>query len=119
MAEYWTPLRPALLKLSKSGLLPDLTTILEDIGEPNFFRNALGAHRNEWAMEAPLGQVQRVARGVLGLARTLTCITCKRIPYLVDARDLGKGFGCDCPRSAGGPSLPHHASKSSKSETDR
>lgn len=114
--EYWSPLRLKLHELVKAGLVPNLDATFEKIGSPSFFRNALGAHLNEWALEAQLKQVQRVAEGILAIVAALTCTGCKRIPSLRNSRDPREGFRCDCPRSAGGPSLPHHLTES---ETDR
>lgn len=110
--EYWSPLRTKLDELVKRELVPNLDIAFEKIGSPSFFRNALGAHLNEWALEAQLKQVQRVAEGILAIVAALTCGGCKRIPSLRNPRETRDGFRCDCPRTAGGPSLPHHLTQS-------
>ena len=98
--EYWSQLRPKLVELKKAGVLPDLTAVFEKIGTPSFFRNALGAHLNEWALEVSLRQVQEVAEGILELVDALHCTRCKSVLSLADARNPKHGFECECPGAA-------------------
>lgn len=108
--EYWAPLRKKLETLTKERLLPDLSAVFDEIGAPSFFRNALGAHLNEWALEVALSQVQRVARGVLGLLHALECPSCKTIRRLADPRVLASGLTCECPTKRRPALAPSHAS---------
>ena len=97
--EYWSPLRKKLAEL-KEKLPVDVTPLFDRIGTPSFFRNALGAHSNDWALEVPLAQVQGIARGVLDLVRALQCGKCNTIRYLADSREPSRGFACQCPRGS-------------------
>lgn len=94
--EYWSQLKPKLAELTKVRVLPDLAAVFEKIGTPSFFRNALGAHLNDWALEASLRQVQQVAEGVLELVEHLHCTRCKSVVTLTNSREPAQGFECEC-----------------------
>lgn len=107
--EYWGPLKKKIQDLTRAGHLPDLTSVLEQVGTPSFFRNALGAHLNAWALETELREVQRVVRGLLALSDALTCKACQTVVHLVDSRNLAAGLGCECKAA---PTLSTKDSKS-------
>jgi energy-coupling factor transporter ATP-binding protein EcfA2 len=110
--ERWGPLKKKLVETAKAGAVPDLTAILEKIGSPSFFRNALGAHSNDWALDATLGQLQRVAAGVLELVGALQCATCNTVVHPKNPRDLSQGLACEC-RGGASPTLSSSKTKES------
>jgi hypothetical protein len=96
VSDYWGPLKKKLRELAKHHIVPDVEGALARIAEPGFFRNALGAHLNTWALEAGFAQVQCVAEGVLELVAALQCAACGTIPRLKMPRDPAAGVQCAC-----------------------
>jgi len=97
-ADYWDALRPKLQKLSSSGRLPDVRSIVARLGDPLFLRNALGAHSNDWALEVPLKQAQLEARAALELLDALSCSSCDAVLRTPNRRDEHAPLACRCPR---------------------
>jgi len=101
IAEYVGPLRKKLKDLAKSGLVPSLEPVFARMGEPEFFRNAIGAHFNEALLAGvALGPIQAVARDLLEIIDQLACTQCNSVIRLKNGRDERGGLGCECPGGA-------------------
>lgn len=98
LSDYWDALKKKLRKLAGLGVIPNLDQLLNRTEDAGFFRNALGAHLNEWALQVPLGAVQRLAEGVLGLVEALQCTACAAIVHPVTPDLPQTIFTCRCPR---------------------
>lgn len=96
VSDYWGPLRKKLREVRKAFGLVDLEPIFKRIGEPEFFRNALGAHLNDWARDAELRQVQEVAQALLDLIDALSCAQCRAVVRPRLPNDVAAGLACDC-----------------------
>ncbi len=101
LSDYWEALKKKLRKLSDKGVIPTLDDLLRSTEDAGFFRNALGAHLNEWALQVPLAAVQRLAVGILGLIETLQCTACSAIVHPVTPDQPQTIFTCRCPRKQG------------------
>lgn len=112
--EQWSPLRKKLIELTKAGALGDLTATFEKIGSPSFFRNALGAHLNDWALDVPLAQVQRISQGILELVEAVHCTVCNIVVRPANPRVLSQGLACDC-RGGAQPSISNPSTKPEES----
>jgi recombinational DNA repair ATPase RecF len=105
MADYWGPLKKRLKELVRSKAIASVEAELEQIGDPVILRNGLAAHVNHWALETPLGTVQCVARGLLGLVDKLSCTRCRGVVRFKLAHDPSAGRACNCPK--GRAPTPH------------
>lgn len=95
VSDYWGPLRKKLREVRKD-IAGELEPIFQRIGEPEFFRNALGAHVNDWAREAELRQIQEVSQALLDLIDALSCAGCHAVLRPRVPNDLGAGLVCEC-----------------------
>lgn len=101
VAEYWGPLRKQLSALAKGGAIPAVDVLLARIGEPDLFRNALGAHYNPPDLAgAQLRPVQQVVESMLSMIEQISCARCKSLRRLRNTRRPEEGVVCNCPRSS-------------------
>ncbi len=102
VADCWDALRKKLGKLTKEGLLPDVSPEVAAVGDLDLIRNTLGAHHNpDMLADAALGPVKRVAEAFLGLVDKLSCTACRGVLRLKNRKNTAAGLGCQCPK--GGP----------------
>ena len=70
-----------------------LKTLVEATTERSWVRNTVGCHFNALGSEIPDGEVKSFASDVLGLADTIICSDCHRLP---SRRPSGSFWQCEC-----------------------
>ncbi len=98
LADHWGPLRKKLKELAKRKIVPDFAHLFDNIAEPSFFRNALGAHLNEWALSTSLKTIQQLVENILALIEGLQCTACAAIATPLTPDEPQPNLACRCPR---------------------